>query len=64
MSDAEFTVRFRGDAPEAVKPGDVLQINGAVTVHSIKGDLVDIRLLGDKGAHYVVGDTSIDLYAN
>ncbi len=64
MSDAEFTVRFRGEAPDALKVGDVLQLDGTVTVHSIKGDLVDVRTYAEKGANYLVGDTSVDLYAN
>ena len=64
MSAAEFTVRFRGDVPDGLKVGDVLQISGAVTVHSITGELVDVRALGDEGAGYLVGDTNVDLYSN
>ncbi len=64
MSDAEFTVRFRGEAPDDLKVGDVLQIAGGVTVHSITGDLMDARIFGDKGPRYVLGDTSVGLYAN
>ena len=64
MSDAEFTVRFRGEMPDDIKVGDVLRINGKVTVHAIVGDLVDIRTLGDEGDSYAVGDTKVDLYSN
>lgn len=64
MSDAEFTVRFRGEMPDDVKVGDVLHIEGTVTVHAIVGDLVDARVFGDEGSVYLVGDTKVDLYAN
>jgi hypothetical protein len=63
MSDAEFTVRFRGELPDPVKVGDVLRIEGTVTVHSISAALIDITALGSE-VQYAPGHITIDVFAN
>jgi hypothetical protein len=63
MSDAEFTVRFIGTPPDPIHVGDVLRLEGDVTVHSISADLIDITALGSK-VQYAPGHVTIDVYSN
>lgn len=62
--NVDFRVDFMGEAPEGLRVGDELTIQGRVTVRAITADLVDISGIASDGIDCVLGSTTVDLFAN
>ncbi len=55
-----FAVEFRTDAPDDIRVGDTLNVEGWATIRAITGDLVDITKLGSD-PEFVLGEVEIAL---
>jgi len=58
-----FNVSFDGTAPDEIKVGDKLTIQGAVQVRAITAGLVDITSYG-RDPEYALGEITVDLVSN
>ncbi len=64
MSEGIFTLTFRADVPEPIRPGDELAITGICTVKGLSAEMIDISAYGADETQVALGELKISLFGN